>query len=47
MRHSTDSLSLQGAWPIPSAESVKYWIQQLKEGERAAVQKLWEGFFPG
>lgn len=26
-------------------ESVTYWIHQLKEGERAAVQKLWEGYF--
>ncbi|HEY7425297.1 MAG TPA: ECF-type sigma factor [Gemmataceae bacterium] len=31
---------------MPSAESVTIWIQQLKEGERAAVQKLWEGYFP-
>ena len=29
-----------------SAESVRIWIQQLKEGERAAVQKLREGYFP-
>src|SRR5215469_12105954 len=46
MRHSTDSLSLQGARPMPSAESVTIWIQQLKEGERAAIQKLWEAYFP-
>lgn len=26
-------------------ESVTYWIHQLKEGERAAVQKLWEDYF--
>jgi DNA-directed RNA polymerase specialized sigma24 family protein len=31
---------------MPSAESVTIWIQQLKEGERAAVQKLWEAYFP-
>jgi DNA-directed RNA polymerase specialized sigma24 family protein len=28
-----------------SAESVTIWIQQLKEGERAAVRKLWEAYF--
>jgi hypothetical protein len=26
-------------------ESVTHWIQQLKEGERLAVQKLWESYF--
>ena len=26
-------------------ESVTQWIHQLKEGERAAVQKLWENYF--
>jgi DNA-directed RNA polymerase specialized sigma24 family protein len=31
---------------MPSADSVTIWIQQLKERERAAVQKLWEGYFP-
>jgi DNA-directed RNA polymerase specialized sigma24 family protein len=31
---------------MPSAESVTIWIHQLKDGERAAVQKLWEGYFP-
>jgi DNA-directed RNA polymerase specialized sigma24 family protein len=30
---------------MPSRESVTHWIHQLKEGERAAVQKLWEGYF--
>jgi DNA-directed RNA polymerase specialized sigma24 family protein len=25
--------------------SVSYWISRLKEGERAAVQRLWEGYF--
>jgi DNA-directed RNA polymerase specialized sigma24 family protein len=25
--------------------SVSYWIGKLKEGERAAVQRLWEGYF--
>jgi DNA-directed RNA polymerase specialized sigma24 family protein len=29
-----------------SGESVTYWILQLKEGECAAVQKLWEDYFP-
>lgn len=28
-----------------AGESVTYWIHQLKEGERAAVQILWEGYF--
>jgi DNA-directed RNA polymerase specialized sigma24 family protein len=31
---------------MPSAESVTDWIHQLKHGERAAVQKLWEAYFP-
>jgi DNA-directed RNA polymerase specialized sigma24 family protein len=31
---------------MASAESVTYWIHQLKEGERDAVQKLWEDYFP-
>ena len=31
---------------MPSAESVTIWIQKLKEGERAAIQKLWEAYFP-
>ena len=31
---------------MPSAESVTIWIHQLKEGERAAVEKLWESYFP-
>jgi DNA-directed RNA polymerase specialized sigma24 family protein len=31
---------------MPSGESVTDWIHQLKEGERAAVQKLWERYFP-
>ncbi|MBI5759607.1 MAG: RNA polymerase subunit sigma-70 [Planctomycetales bacterium] len=26
--------------------SVTNWIQRLKDGDRAAVQKLWEAFFP-
>lgn len=30
---------------MPSGESVTYWIHQLKEGDRAAVEKLWEGYF--
>jgi DNA-directed RNA polymerase specialized sigma24 family protein len=25
--------------------SVSYWIRRLQEGERAAVQRLWEGYF--
>jgi DNA-directed RNA polymerase specialized sigma24 family protein len=30
---------------MSTAGSVTYWIGQLKAGERAAVQKLWEGYF--
>lgn len=30
---------------MASGESVTHWIHQLKEGERAAIQKLWEGYF--
>jgi DNA-directed RNA polymerase specialized sigma24 family protein len=29
-----------------SAESVTIWIQQLKDGERDAVEKLWKDYFP-
>jgi DNA-directed RNA polymerase specialized sigma24 family protein len=31
---------------MPSAKSITICIQQLKEGERAAVEKLWEAYFP-
>lgn len=31
---------------MPSAESVTIWIQQLKDGERDAVGKLWKDYFP-
>jgi DNA-directed RNA polymerase specialized sigma24 family protein len=27
-------------------ESVTHWISQLKDGDAAAAQKLWEGYFP-
>ena len=30
---------------MSAGESVTQWIDQLKEGERAAVQKLWESYF--
>lgn len=30
---------------MPSGESVTHWIRKLKEGERAAVQRLWESYF--
>ena len=30
---------------MSTAGSVTYWIKQLKAGERAAVQQLWEGYF--
>jgi DNA-directed RNA polymerase specialized sigma24 family protein len=31
--------------PMTTGKSVTQWINQLKEGERDAVQKLWEGYF--
>ena len=31
---------------MASDESVTYWLQQLKEGKREAVRKLWEDYFP-
>jgi DNA-directed RNA polymerase specialized sigma24 family protein len=31
---------------MPSGKSVTILIQQLKDGERAVVEKLWEGYFP-
>jgi DNA-directed RNA polymerase specialized sigma24 family protein len=31
---------------MPSGESVTIWIQQLKEGDRAAIEKLWKLYFP-
>ena len=37
--------SPKGEPRMTSSESVTYWILQLKEGERDAVQKLWEGYF--
>jgi DNA-directed RNA polymerase specialized sigma24 family protein len=30
---------------MSSSESVTHWIHRLKDGERDAVQKLWEGYF--
>jgi DNA-directed RNA polymerase specialized sigma24 family protein len=30
---------------VPSPGSVTYWIDQLKAGDRAAAQPLWEGYF--
>lgn len=30
---------------VSSAGSVTYWIDQLKAGDRAAAQPLWEGYF--
>jgi DNA-directed RNA polymerase specialized sigma24 family protein len=30
---------------MPAAGSVSLWIGKLKEGEREAVQRLWEGYF--
>ena len=30
---------------MTSTESVTHWIGQLKEGDPAAAQKLWEGYF--
>jgi hypothetical protein len=34
-----------GTRSMDSGESITHWIRQLKEGERDAVQKLWEGYF--
>ena len=34
-----------GGTAVPSALSVTYWIEQLKAGDRAAAQPLWEGYF--
>ena len=31
--------------PMTTGKSVTQWINQLKEGERDAVQKLWESYF--
>jgi hypothetical protein len=30
---------------MSTTESVSYWIGKLKNGERAAVQRLWERYF--
>jgi hypothetical protein len=30
---------------VSSPGSVTYWIHQLKAGDQAAIQKLWEGYF--
>jgi DNA-directed RNA polymerase specialized sigma24 family protein len=30
---------------MASSGSVTYWVRQLKAGDQAAVQKLWEGYF--
>jgi DNA-directed RNA polymerase specialized sigma24 family protein len=30
---------------VSSAGSVTFWIHRLKAGDRAAVQRLWEGYF--
>lgn len=30
---------------MPSSDSISFWINQLKAGDHAAVQKLWESFF--
>jgi DNA-directed RNA polymerase specialized sigma24 family protein len=46
MGHALNPLLLPGGRPVPSSESVTHWIHQLKEGERDAIQKLWEGYFP-
>src|SRR5437660_7601206 len=31
---------------VSTAGSVTHWISQLKSGDTAAVQKLWESYFP-
>src|SRR5262249_27853021 len=35
----------EGAPPMTSTGSVTHWIGQLKAGDPAAAQKLWEGYF--
>src|SRR5438132_7343606 len=32
--------------PMSSAGSTTQWIKQLKGGDAAAIQKLWESYFP-
>src|SRR6516225_8427239 len=35
-----------GAASMSSPGSVTYWIHQLPAGDQAAIQKLWERYFP-
>jgi DNA-directed RNA polymerase specialized sigma24 family protein len=35
----------RGGEAVPSSGSVTFWIDQLKAGDRAAAQPLWEGYF--
>jgi RNA polymerase sigma factor (sigma-70 family) len=35
-----------GGTPVSSAESVTTWIEQLRAGDQAAAQRLWERYFP-
>jgi len=30
---------------MPSDESVSHWVRELRAGNRAAAQRLWEGYF--
>ena len=29
----------------PASDSITCWVNRLQEGDRAAVQKLWEAYF--
>src|SRR5262245_20926781 len=40
-----DSPDAGATLPMSSAVSVTHWIGQLKAGNHAAAQKLWEGYF--
>jgi DNA-directed RNA polymerase specialized sigma24 family protein len=42
---SASSATLKRKMPMSSARSVTGWIEQMKQGDRAAVAKLWERYF--
>src|SRR5258707_13878821 len=39
-------MGLSGEVPMSSSGSVSHWINLLKSGDPAAVQSLWEAYFP-